>query len=90
VTGTVLGAALALVLVVTSIVLHRSAPSPDAFYDPPASVPKSPGRLVRSEPYVSNEIPANASAWRILYTTTRDTGRPALWRAVWSSHPTPP
>jgi uncharacterized membrane protein HdeD (DUF308 family)/alpha-beta hydrolase superfamily lysophospholipase len=78
VTGTVLGAALALVLVVTSIVLHRSAPSPDAFYDPPASVPKSPGRLVRSEPYVSNEIPANASAWRILYTTTRDTGRPAV------------
>ncbi|WP_230207978.1 lipase family protein [Microlunatus sp. Gsoil 973] len=78
VTGTVLGAALALILVVVSIALHRSTPSPDAFYDPPTSVPTVPGQLVRSEPYTSDEIPAGARAWRILYTTTRDEGRPAV------------
>lgn len=77
-TGTVLGAALALVLVVVSIALHRSAPSPDAFYNPPASVPAKLGQLVRSEPYNSSEIPAGAKAWRILYTTTRDQGQPAV------------
>ena len=51
---------------------------PDAFYDPPDDVPSAPGQLLRSEPFTSDEIPDGARAWRILYTTTRDEGRPAV------------
>lgn len=77
-TGTVLGAAVAVVLVVVSVALQRSAPAPDAFYDAPPDVPSAPGQLLRSEPYADPEVPAGSSAWRILYTTTRDEGRPAV------------
>ncbi|MGN6239914.1 MAG: lipase family protein [Cellulosimicrobium cellulans] len=75
------GAVLAVVaaggLAVVSVGLHRAAPQVDAFYDPPASVPGEPGRLVRAEPF-TREIPDGATAWRILYTTTRDEGEPAV------------
>ncbi len=77
-TGTVLGAALAAALALVSLVLHAGTPVPDAFYEPPAMLPAEPGMLLRSEPYDSPEIPAGANAWRILYTTTRDEGVPAL------------
>jgi pimeloyl-ACP methyl ester carboxylesterase len=72
---------LAVVLVLVSFVIRRGAPTPDAFYTPPASVPGEPGRLLRAEPF-TREIPAGASAWRILYTTTRDEGRPAVASAL--------
>ncbi|MDF9875606.1 lipase family protein [Cellulosimicrobium cellulans] len=76
-----LGAVLAVVaagaLTAVSVGLHRAAPQVDAFYDPPASVPDEPGSLVRAEPF-TRQIPDGATAWRILYTTTRDEGEPAV------------
>lgn len=77
-TGTILGAVLAIALILISLGLQRGRPVPDAFYDAPDSVPEQPGRLLRSEPFTSAEIPEGASAWRILYTTTRDEGEPAI------------
>ncbi len=76
-----IGAALALlvslVLAAISIFLHRGAPIVDAFYAAPAQVPGEPGVLLRTEP-MSRAIPVGARAWRILYTTTRADGAPAL------------
>lgn len=80
--GTVLGAALAVALVAVSLTLHRGTPVPDAFYDAPDALPAAPGRLVRSEPFTGPEIPDGARAWRVLHTTTRDEGVPALASAV--------
>lgn len=72
---------LAVVLVLVSLSLHRGAPQPDDFYTAPTQVPTEPGQLVRSEPYTT-KIPERAEAWRILYTTTRDEGQPALASAL--------
>ena len=77
-TGTSAGALLAVALGVLSFALHRGSPGADAFYAAPESVPSAPGQLLRSEPFTSGEIPEGARAWRILYTTTRDEGEPAL------------
>ncbi|MDI4232341.1 lipase family protein [Bradyrhizobium sp. Arg237L] len=44
--------------------------APDAFYDPPAQVPDTPGVLLRSEPLQDVTLPAGMRGWRILYTTT--------------------
>lgn len=77
-TGTTLGAAVAVLLVLVSLSLQRGQPAPDAFYSAPEEVPSEPGRLLRSEPFTSAEIPAGARAWRILYTTTRDEGESAV------------
>lgn len=79
--GNAMALVLAVVLVLASLVLRRSAPVPDAFYTPPASVPVQPGQLLRAEPY-TREIPQGASAWRVLYTTTRDEGQPAVASAL--------
>lgn len=75
--GNVVAVAVALALALVGTALDRGAPRPDAFYTAPASVPSEPGSLVRSEPY-TQDIPADAQAWRILYTTTRDEGEPAV------------
>lgn len=75
--GNALAVLLAVALVLTSFVIRRGAPEPDEFYAAPADVPAEPGRLLRAEPY-TREIPDGASAWRILYTTTRDEGEPAV------------
>ncbi|MGH3705476.1 MAG: alpha/beta fold hydrolase, partial [Agromyces sp.] len=56
-------------------------PRPGGFYSEPADVPDEPGRLLRSEPF-TRTIPAGATAWRILYTTTLDEGRPAVASAL--------
>jgi uncharacterized membrane protein HdeD (DUF308 family)/acetyl esterase/lipase len=78
-------AALSLVLVLglvgVSSWLHAAAPTPDDFYASPAEVPDEPGSLLRSEPF-TRTIPAGARGWRILYTTTRDEGVPALASAL--------
>lgn len=79
--GNALALVLALLLVLVSFTLRRGAPQPDAFYTPPASVPAQPGQLLRAEPY-TREIPDGASAWRILYTTTREEGQPAVASAL--------
>lgn len=71
----------ALVLVATSVALHRASPTVDAFYNAPAQIPAGPGKLVRSEPF-SRGIPDNAQAWRILYTTTTTDGSPTLASAI--------
>jgi len=52
-------------------------PIPDGFYRPPAAVPSAPGQLLKAEPF-DRAIPAGSHAWRILYTTTRDDGVPAI------------
>ncbi|RZN13424.1 hypothetical protein CWO90_45050 [Bradyrhizobium sp. Leo121] len=50
--------------------------APDAFYDPPAQVPETPGALLRSELLRDVRLPAGMRGWRILYTTTvNDTTR---------------
>jgi uncharacterized membrane protein HdeD (DUF308 family)/acetyl esterase/lipase len=79
--GNVVALGIALVLVLVSFTLRRGAPQPDAFYTPPASVPAEPGQLLRAEPF-TREIPDGASAWRILYTTTRDEGQAGVASAL--------
>jgi len=51
--------------------------TPDAFYDPPANLPKKPGVLLRSEPLKDVTLPPGMQGWRILYTTTVDDKTPA-------------
>lgn len=67
----------ALAVAALSLLAHRGAPVVDAFYTAPAQLPSTPGALLRAEP-MSRAIPAGAQAWRILYTTTRADGVPAL------------
>lgn len=75
--GNAVALLVAAALLLASSALHRGAPTPDEFYAAPATVPGQPGQLLRSEPFTRG-IPAGASAWRILYTTTRDEGQPAV------------
>jgi alpha-beta hydrolase superfamily lysophospholipase len=78
----VLGIALALLLVALVGAWWAARPvAPDAFYAPPGNVPPAPGMLLRSEPFARG-VPADAQAWRILYTTTRREGVPAVASAI--------
>jgi uncharacterized membrane protein HdeD (DUF308 family)/alpha-beta hydrolase superfamily lysophospholipase len=72
-----LALACAAALSLTSVWIIRGSPSPDPFYSRPRDVPARPGVLLRSEPFTRG-IPSTARAWRILYTTTRADGVPAL------------
>jgi len=54
-----------------------TARAPDAFYDPPANVPRRPGALMRSEPLRNVTLPDGMRGWRILYATTVDDKTPA-------------
>ncbi len=76
----VLGSVALIVAVVLGVVGARifGTPSPDAFYAAPAEVPGEPGQLLRVEPFTSADIPDTATAWRVLYTTTRNDGVPAV------------
>lgn len=69
-----------LALIVLGWWFSRAA-KPDAFYDAPANVPAAPGALLRQELF-ERYVPANARGWRILYTTTRSDGSPALGSAI--------
>lgn len=60
---------IALAAAAGSMFLHQQLPKPSAFYDPPASVPSEPGRLIAAEPYTQS-VPDGARGWLILYTTT--------------------
>lgn len=64
-------------LAVTGVWVQRGHPVPDTFYDMPTDVPAEPGRLLAAEPFHAR-VPEGATAWRILYTTTRDEGVPAV------------
>lgn len=56
-------------------------PRPDAFYAAPETPPAAPGALIRSEPFTRG-APEGARGWRILYTTTRGDGAPAVASAI--------
>lgn len=71
----------AVLLLVVSARLHAASPRPGEFYTAPSDVSSSPGVLLRSEP-ITRGVPAAARSWRILYTTTRDDGTPAVASAV--------
>lgn len=51
--------------------------SPDEFYAAPAVVPTEPGKLLRAEAF-TQQVPDGSTGWRILYTTTRGEGEPAI------------
>lgn len=80
--GRTAGSAAALLVAVAMVLLtsfvHAGDPRlvPDAFYTPPTDVPAEPGRLLRVAP-LTEGIPADADAWRILYTSTNPDGSPA-------------
>ncbi len=78
--GRVLLLVVALVAAGGSVYLHQELPKPSAFYDPPASVPSEPGRLIDSEPYTQS-VPDGARGWLILYTTTDLNDEPTVGSA---------
>jgi hypothetical protein len=71
-----LGALVGVVVValVVFVVVTRN-PSPGSFYAPSAEVPARPGTIIQSEPF-SAGVPAGARAWRVLYSSTSEDGRP--------------
>jgi uncharacterized membrane protein HdeD (DUF308 family) len=81
VAGSAVALVVALALLAASAAIHRSVTSPGAFYTPASDVASKPGVLLRSEPF-TRDVPADAKAWLILYTTTRDTGVPAVASAI--------
>lgn len=70
-------------IVLLGIIWFWARPTkPDSFYNPPpGSIPADPGVLLKYEPF-TGEIPSNAQAWRILYTTTKNDGSPGTASAV--------
>jgi hypothetical protein len=72
--------AVALALIAVAWWLARPA-SPDEFYRPASAPSPAPGVLLRQEEFV-RRVPAGADAWRILYTTTRADGTPAVASAI--------
>ena len=73
--------ALSLVAGTTSYWLHEAKPDDLGALTIPTEVPKEPGKLVGVEEF-DTDVPRGSRAWRILYTTTRDTGEPALSTAL--------
>jgi len=67
-----------------------TAYAPDAFYDPPSSLPNNPGTLLRSEPLKDVVLPAGVRGWRILYSTTVDDSTPATAVAIVFAPTNPP
>jgi pimeloyl-ACP methyl ester carboxylesterase len=61
-----------------SLTMH----APDAFYEPPADMPRKPGALLRSEPLKDVILPPGVRGWRILYATTVDDNTPATAVAI--------
>jgi pimeloyl-ACP methyl ester carboxylesterase len=64
--------------------------APDAFYDPPADLPRKPGALLRSEPLKDVVLPAGVRGWRILYATSVDDNTPATAIAIVFASTVPP
>jgi len=79
--GVAVSVLFALLLLLISALIHRSTTVPAAFYATPTNLPSRPGVLLRSEPFTTG-IPSGAQAWRILYTTTRADGVPAVASGV--------
>jgi pimeloyl-ACP methyl ester carboxylesterase len=64
--------------------------APDAFYEPPADMPRKPGVLLRSEPLKDVVLPAGVRGWRILYATSVDDNTPATAIAIVFASTVPP
>jgi len=79
--GAVVAVALAVGAAGLGAQLRDGAPTVSAFYTPPATVPETPGLLLKSEPFTT-AVPAHARAWRILYTTTRLDGSAAVGSGI--------
>jgi uncharacterized membrane protein HdeD (DUF308 family)/acetyl esterase/lipase len=71
----------ALVLAAVSAQLRQGEPMVDGFYAAPDQQPEQPGSVLRAESF-RRGIPDGALAWRLLYTTTRDEGMPAVASAL--------
>lgn len=75
----IVAAALAVIVAVPLVVFtvgdHSSPPIPDAFYH--AAADGAPGTLLRVAPF-NGRVPDGSRAWRILYTTRNEAGRPAV------------
>jgi len=71
---------LALLLLAVSVAFRRQKTEVSAFYDTPDPVPSTPGELLDREP-LDADLPDNAQAWRILYSTTSSVGEPAVGSA---------
>ncbi|WP_341728981.1 lipase family protein [Brooklawnia sp.] len=56
-------------------------PVPDSFYSAPHDLPAEPGTLIHSEPFTT-DIPADATGWRTLYTTTAADGSITVASAI--------
>jgi pimeloyl-ACP methyl ester carboxylesterase len=84
----VLSALALLAVLALAVWLWARPATPDAFYDAPATVPPQPGQLLRAEPF-ARALPEGARAWRILYTTTRQDGSPAIASALLYAPATP-
>lgn len=72
---------LAVALAGVSAWLHAGEPEVDDFYAAPDDLPAASGVLLRQEGF-TRQVPDGAQAWRILYTTTRDEGEPAVASAL--------
>ncbi|MBN9177572.1 MAG: DUF308 domain-containing protein [Microbacterium sp.] len=70
----VLSVVAATAFAVVTAPLHEASTVVDEFYAAPRSIPDRPGQLIRAEPF-TREVPQDAEAWRILYTTTGMDGR---------------
>ena len=71
----------AAVLTGYTIVVATTGPRPDRFYTAPSDTPRSPGLLLRAEPFTT-DVPAGVRAWRILYSTTRTDDSPTVASAL--------
>lgn len=76
-TAAVMSLILVMIAGAVSVSLRSNSPVVDDFYAAPRTVPDTPGQLIRAEPF-TRDVPENATAWRILYTTTRGDGTPAV------------
>lgn len=71
-----------LLIALAGVVWWLSLPKqPDAFYDYRGDPPEKHGELLKIEP-MSRKVPLGARGWRILYSTTRPDGTPAMASAV--------
>lgn len=69
------------ILAVSIFWLWSRPSTPDKFYTYTGRLPEKNGALLRFEPYTKN-IPPNAKAWRILYTTTKADGAAGIASGV--------
>jgi alpha-beta hydrolase superfamily lysophospholipase len=73
---------LIILIVAIAVLWWATKPTePDAFYTVPANMPVEPGSVIRVEPF-TRQIPDNARAWRVLYSTTRFDGTIAPASAI--------